>query len=148
MAYSAASSSTIKPGYEKPHHTCTHEEAVDETRGYQPNASWFTRRAMEEWAYYVEAFSTYAEGDGTLLDNVLIYALTDHGYARVHSLDGMPMFTAGRAGGKLKSGLRIDGGGSPVTRMGLTAMRVMGLDVKEWGTKSNNTSKEIGDILV
>jgi hypothetical protein len=148
MAYSAASSSTIKPGYEKPHHTCTHEEPVDEALGYQPNASWFTRHAMEEWAYYVEAFSKCQEGAGTLLDNVLIYAFTDHGYARVHSLDGMPMFTAGRAGGKVKTGLHLDGGGSPATRMGFTAMRVAGLDVKEWGTKSNNTSKEIGEILV
>jgi hypothetical protein len=148
MAYSAASASTIKPGYEKPHHTCTHEEPVDETLGYQPNASWFTRRSMEEWAYYVNAFSKVKEGAGTLLDNVFIYAFTDHGYARVHSLDGMPMFTAGGAGGKVKMGLHIDGGGSPATRMGFTAMRLMGLDVKEWGTKSNNTSKEVSEILV
>jgi len=147
MGYSAASASTIKPGYEKPHHTCTHEEPVDETLGYQPNASWFTRRSLEEWAYYVAAFAKVKEGAGTLLDNVFIYGLTDHGYARVHSLDGMPMFTAGRAGGKVKTGLHVDGGGSPATRMGFTAQRLMGLDVKEWGTKSNNTSKEIGEIL-
>jgi len=148
MAYSAASSSTIKPGYEKPHHTCTHEEPVDEALGYQPNASWFTRRALEEWVYYVDAFSKVKEGAGTLLDNVFIYGFTDHGYARVHSLDGMPMFTAGRAGGKVKTGLHIDGGGTPATRMGFTAQRLMGLEVKEWGTKSNNTSKEVGEILV
>jgi hypothetical protein len=148
MAYSAASASTVKPGYEKPHHTCTHEEAVDETLGYQPNASWFTRRSMDEWAYYVDAFSKVKEGAGTVLDNVFIQAITDHGYARIHSLDGMPMFTAGRAGGKLKSGLHIDGAGSPATRLGLTAMRTMGLDVKDWGTKSNNTSTVIGEILV
>ncbi len=147
MAYSAASSSTVKPGYEKPHHTCTHEESVDDTLGYQPNASWFTRRAMEEWAYYVQAFAKVKEGDGTVLDNVFIHGFTDHGYARVHSLDGMPIFTAGRAGGKLKSGLHIDGGGSPATRVGFTAMRTMGLSVKEWGTKSNNTSKEVSEIL-
>jgi hypothetical protein len=103
---------------------------------------------MEEWAYYVNAFSKVKEGAGTLLDNVFIYAFTDHGYARVHSLDGMPMFTAGGAGGKVKMGLHIDGGGSPATRMGFTAMRLMGLDVKEWGTKSNNTSKEVSEILV
>ena len=148
MAYSAASSSTIKPGYEKPHHTCTHEEPVDDTLGYQPNASWFTRRSMEEWAYYVQAFSKVKEGDGTVLDNVFIHGFTDHGYARVHSLDGMPIFTAGRAGGRLKTGLHIDGGGSPATRVGFTAMRTMGLSVKEWGTKSNNTSKEVSEVLV
>lgn len=148
MTYSNASSSTIKPGYEKPHHTTTHEEPVDEKLGYQPTASWFTRRAMESWAYYVDAFTKIKEGDGTLLDNVFIYATTDHGYARVHSLDGLPAFTAGRAGGRVKSGQHIDLGGTAGTRIGYTALRLMGVDTPSWGTKSNNTSQEVGEILV
>ena len=36
MAYSAAFAATIKPGYEKPHHTTTHEEPIDKATGYQP----------------------------------------------------------------------------------------------------------------
>ena len=148
MSYSNASSNTTKAGYEKPHHTTTHEERVDDALGYQPNCSWFTRRSMESWAYFVDAFTKIKEGDGTLLDNCLIYANSDHGYARVHSLDGMAMFTAGKAGGKIKTGLHIDGGASACTRLGYTAMRVMGLDIPSWGTKSNTTSKEIGEILV
>lgn len=147
MAYSIAASSTIKPGYEKPHHTTTHEEPVDEKLGYQPTASWFTRRAMESWANYVEAFANIKEGDGTLLDNVLIYADSDSGYARVHSLEDMPAFTAGRAGGRVKTGLHIDGQGTAGTRLGYTAMRLMGVDTPSWGTKSNMTSKEFGEIL-
>ncbi len=148
MAYSAASSSTIKPGYEKPHHTTTHEEPIDRQLGYQPTASWFTRRAMESWAYFVDAFTRIKEGEGTLLDNVLIYATTDHGYARLHTLDGMPAFTAGRAGGRVKSGMHIDAKGTAGTRIGYTALRLMGVDTPSWGVNSNNTSKELGDILV
>ena len=148
MAYANAGASTTKPGYEKPHHTTTHEEPVDEVLGYQPTASWFTRRAMESWSDFVSAFANMKEGDGTLLDNVLIYATTDHGYARTHTLDGMPAFTAGRAGGRVKTGLHIDAGGTSHARLGYTAMRVMGVDTPSWGTKSNNTSKEIGEILV
>jgi hypothetical protein len=139
---------TTELGYEKPSHTCTHEEPVDAKLGYQPHVSWFTRRAMESWAYYVRAFTKVKEGAGTLLDNVLIYANTDHGTARVHSLDDMPMFTAGRAGGRIKTGLHLDGRGTePATRLGYTAMRVMGLETPSWGTKSNDTSKEITEIL-
>jgi hypothetical protein len=148
MAYTNANSSTIKPGYEKPHHTTTHEEPVDAKLGYQPTASWFTRRAMESWAHFVEAFTKVKEGDGTLLDNVFIYATTDHGYARVHSLDHIPVFTAGRAGGKVKTGLHIDGKGTAATRVGYTALRLMGVDKPSWGVNSNNTSQEIGEILV
>ena len=147
MAYSIAGASTTKAGYEKPHHTTTHEEPIDETLGYQPTASWFTRRAMEAWAAFVESFTRVKEGDGTLLDNVLIYATTDSGWARIHSLDNIPTFTAGRAGGRIKTGLHIDGGGTPGTRVGYTALKVFGVDVPSWGTKSNNTSREIAEIL-
>jgi uncharacterized protein DUF1552 len=147
MAYSAAFAATIKPGYEKPHHTTTHEEPIDKATGYQPIASWFARRAMEEWAYFVEAFSKVREGDGTLLDNTLIYASTDTNWARIHSIDGIPMFTAGRAGGRVRTGLHVDGAGTPATRVGYTAMKVLGVDAASWGTKSNATSSEVSEIL-
>lgn len=147
MFYASAFSATTKPGYDKPHHTATHEEAVDEALQCQPNVSWYTRRAMEEWAYYVQALADFGEGDGSLLDNSLIYATTDQSFAKIHGIEGIPMFTAGRAGGKIRTGLHIDGGGSPGCRLGYTAMHLMGLDVPSWGDKSNNTSKEIGEIL-
>ena len=147
MSYAARGTSTLKVGYEKPHHTCTHEEPLDTKLGYQPTASWFTRRAMESWADCVSAFTKIKEGDGTLLDNVLIYGSTDVGYARIHTLDGMPAFTAGRAGGRVKTGLHIDAGKTSTARLGYTALRVMGVDTPSWGTNSNNTSKEMGEIL-
>jgi len=148
MFYASAFSATTKPGYDKPHHTATHEEAVDEELQCQPNVSWYVRRAMDEWAYYVEAMANFREGDGTLLDNSLIYATTDQSFAKIHGIEGIPMFSAGTAGGKVKTGLHIDGGGSPGCRLGYTAMKLMGVDVPSWGDKSNNTSKEIGEILV
>jgi uncharacterized protein DUF1552 len=148
MFYASAFSATTKPGYDKPHHTATHEEAVVEAEQCQPNVSWYTRRAMDEWAYYVQALADFREGDGSLLDNSLIYATTDQSFAKIHGIEGIPMFSAGRAGGKVRSGLHIDGGGSQGTRLGYTAIRLMGLDVPAWGDKSNNTSSEIGEILV
>ena len=148
MAYSPAQSNTIKPGYEKPHHTTTHEEPTDPQLGYQPNASWFLRRSMESWAYFVEAFNNVKEGDGTLLDNCLIMANTDVANARIHSLEEMPAFTAGKAGGKVKTGLHIDCKGAQGTQLGFTTMKVMGLDIPSWGTKSNQASKVISEMLV
>ncbi|MEE4360624.1 MAG: DUF1552 domain-containing protein [Pseudomonadales bacterium] len=148
MFYAAAFSATTKPGYDKPHHTATHEEAVDPVLGYQPNTSWYTRRAMEEWAWYVQALADFREGDGSLLDHSFIYATTDQSFAKMHAIDGIPMFSAGNAFGRVRTGLHIDGGGSPGCRLGYTAQRLMGLDIESWGTKSNNTSKEIGEILV
>ena len=84
---------------------------------------------MEAWAYFVEAFAKVKEGDGTLLDNMLIYASTDHvlrphPFARWHSdVHRRPRRRA------VKTGLHIDGAGSPGARVGYTAMKVFGLDV-------------------
>lgn len=148
MFYASAFSATTKPGYDKPHHTATHEEAVDPDLKYQPNTSWYTRRAMEEWSYYVQALASIREGDGTLLDNTLVYATTDQSLAKTHAIDGIPMFTAGNAGGRIRTGLHIDGAGSPGCRLGFTAQRLMGLNIESWGDKSNNTSQAISEILV
>jgi hypothetical protein len=148
LGFAAAFAATIKPGYEKPHHTATHEEPLDAVLGYQKECSWFIRRQMDAWAYHVKAFADFKEGDGHLIDNVLIYATTDQSLARLHQIDGLPMFTAGRAGGKIKTGLHIDGNHEAATRLGYTAMKVFGLDKPSWGAQSNNTSKEIGEILV
>lgn len=148
MFYASAFSATTRPGYDKPHHTATHEEAVNPALQCQPNVSWYTRRAMEEWAYYVQALADFKEGDGSLLDNAFIYATTDQSFAKIHAIDGIPMFSAGTAGGRVKTGLHIDGGGSPACRLGYTAQRLMGLDIESWGDKSNNTSSEVSEILV
>ena len=148
MFYASALSATTKPGYDKPHHTATHEEAVDEALQCQPNVSWYTRRAMDEWAYYVGALANFREGDGSLLDNSFIYATTDQSFAKIHGIEGIPIFSAGTAGGRVKTGMHLDGGGSPGCRLGYTAQRLMGLDIPSWGDKSNNTSDEISEILV
>ena len=148
MFYASTNSATIKPGYDKPHHTATHEEAVDEELQCQPNVSWYTRRAMDEWAYYVDALANFSEGDGSLLDNSFIYATTDQSFAKIHGIEGIPMFSAGTAGGQVRTGLHVDGGGSPGCRLGYTGMQLMGLDIQSWGDKSNNTSDAISEVLV
>src|SRR5690606_41573456 len=96
----------------------------------------------------VQAVLQVKERDGTLRGNVFIYGTTDHGYARLHALDEIPIFTAGRAGGKVKTGLHIDLKGTAGTRVGYTALRLMGVDKPSWGVNSNNTSQEVGEILV
>src|SRR6185436_7416130 len=79
------------------HHLLTHEEAVDPAMGYQPMSFWFGQQCMNGLAYYLEALSSIKEGDGTLLDNCLVFASSDSNYARIHSLEGVPVYLAGKA---------------------------------------------------
>jgi hypothetical protein len=147
MAFSASASQFRRAGESATNHTLTHEEPVDATLGYQPISDWFATRSMEGMADFVAPFAAIREGDGTLLDNTLIFAHTDTNYARLHQLDGIPMMTVGKAGGRMKSGLHVGGNADPVTRVGLTLMQIMGLSIDQWGTRSLRTSKAIGEIM-
>jgi hypothetical protein len=147
MVYSASLSSVVKTGYSGTHHLVTHEEPVDPKLGYQPMNSWFLRRSMEGWAYFVSALASVKEGDGSLLDNTLVFAHSDTEQAQIHSLRGIPMMTAGRAGGRIKSGLHVDGGGEPGSRVGFTMLRAMGVPVVDWGAGSMRTDKVVSEIV-
>jgi hypothetical protein len=148
MNYANPFSATTRTGYEKSHHATSHEESTDPVLGYQPIVSWFLQRAFEVWGDYVAAFAKIKEGDRSLLDNLVIYANSDTESAKTHAIDGIPMFTAGKAGGRLKTGLHVSGEGTNAgTRLGYTLQRAMGLDISSWGSNSNMTSKEIGEIL-
>ncbi|HUH36509.1 MAG TPA: hypothetical protein VL027_01060, partial [Spongiibacteraceae bacterium] len=124
-----------------------HEEGVDPDTGLQPQSSWFVQRSMEEWAYFVGALAKMPEGDGSLLDNTLVYAHTDCRFAKTHSLDGIPMFTAGRLNGLVKTGLHIDGNGDAGTRLGYTIQRLFGVPLADWGQGSLRTSSAITEML-
>lgn len=147
MVYSDSFSALVRKGSERTHHILTHEEPMDPEKGLQPGAAWFVGRSMEEWAYFVEAMSKMPEGDGTLLDHSLIYAHSDCEFAKAHTITGIPMFTAGRLNGKVKTGLHVDGGGNPGTQLGYTVQRLMGVSVSSWGQQSLQTSREIGEII-
>ena len=147
MVYSDSASSLTRKGLDKTHHIITHEEPVDPQKGYQLLASGFVGEAMKEWGYFVEKLAATPEGDGSLLDHCLVYAHTDCQVAKVHSIDNIPMMTAGKLNGKVKSGQHIDGKGQPGTRLGFTLQRIMGVPVGSWGTGSMQASQEISEII-
>lgn len=148
IAYSEAGAQTTRAGAPRPHHPQTHEEPKDIDLGYQPGAAWFVTRAMESWSYLVKALADFKEGDGTLLERSLVYAHSDSQLAQIHSLKGTPIMTAGAAGGRLKTGIHINGEGRPGTQVGLTALQAMGFKVNSWGANSLKTSDVISEVNV
>lgn len=147
MVCSDSFSALTRQGSERTHHILTHEEAMDPDTGTQPQSSWFVQRSMQEWAYFVNALANTPEGDGSLLDNTLVYAHSDCRFAKTHSLDGIPMFTAGGLNGRVKTGLHIDGNGDSGTRLGYTIQRLFGVPLDSWGQGSLRTSNAISEIL-
>ena len=87
------------------------------------------------------------EGDGTLLDNCLIMGFSDTGYAKIHSLENIPILLAGGAGGRHKAGQHIATEGESVTRVSLTAQQIIGAPVGEFGAGAMKTSRPITEVM-
>ncbi len=147
MVYSDSGSNVTLTGYDKSHHAATHEEPVDPKLGYQPHNALFVGEAMKSFAYFVSALAKQPEGDGSLLDRLLVYAHSDQEVAKIHSLNGIPIITAGSANGLFKTGMHIDGKGDPGSRVGYTIQRLMGVPISNWGRKSLRTSREVTEIV-
>ena len=93
------------------------------------------------------ALDSIREGDGTVLDRIVMMYGTDTGFAKFHSVENMPMFTYGGAGGRLKTGLHVPANGDTTSRVGLTVMQALGLPLSRWGTESNDTSRTITEVM-
>jgi len=148
LAFNNPTSSLTRRGSSNGHHDITHEEPIDPKIGYQPAATAFVRDIMAEWGVFVGKLAQTKEGAGSLLDNMFLLAHSETNFARQHSIANLPIMVAGRAGGRLKSGVHIVGRGQPATSVGLTAMQVMGVPVDRFGTGSMETRKIVTEILV
>jgi hypothetical protein len=147
MLFSNRASGLRTPGSADNHHTLTHEEPRDPELGYQPKATFFVLKSMEAWATFVETLDAVPEGDGTLLDNCLVMAHSETADANTHSVTGLPIMVAGRAGGRMRTGLHVSGVGDSTSRVGLTMQQLMGLNVGRWGTDQNETTRSITEIF-
>jgi hypothetical protein len=147
LALSTAGSNLRKSGEPVSLHELTHEEPVDEKLGYQPKATFFIERSMETFATMLKLMDQVKEGDGTLLDHSLVLATSESNFAKIHSVDSLPIMVAGQAGGKWKSGQHIAGSGEASSRVGLTIQQVLGMPVTEWGEGSMRATKPITEVM-
>jgi hypothetical protein len=102
---------------------------------------------MKAWAFFVDRLAQTPEGDGSLLDNCLVLAHSEHSFAKSHAIDGIPMMIAGKAGGRIRSGIHVPGAGEPASRVGLTVQQVMGRSVGSWGTDSMTATQPVSDLF-
>jgi hypothetical protein len=147
IALAEPGSTIFMPGDSKPFHQTTHEEAIDPVLSYQLTTSKFSTYSLEMFASLLKELDAVPEGDGTLLDHMLVLGYTDVSFAKIHALDGIPMFLAGGANGRIKGGHHIDGRGDPVSRVGLTIQQALNMPASNWGKFSMSTNKPVTEIL-
>ena len=147
VVHTAGASETYLAGQSKIYHQITHDEPTDARLGYQPETSKLAALVMQALGDFLTELDAVKEGDGTLLDHSLVMAFSDTGYAKIHSIENIPMFLAGRAGGRHKAGQHIVGKGESVTRVSLTAMQLAGAPVGEFGTGTMKTARPISEVM-
>ncbi len=147
FVHTGGTSETYIAGESKIYHQTTHDEPTDAKLGYQIKSSELAGLVMQGFGDFLAEFDGVAEGDGTLLDNTLIFAFSDTGYAKIHSIENIPMFLAGGAGGRHKAGQHIHTTGDSVTRVSLTAMQLAGAPVGEFGVGGMKTANPVTEVM-
>ena len=148
VAFNNPASSLTTWGSSTTHHQLTHDEVVDPVLGYQKEATKFVEACMGAWSTFLDILDDIPEGDGTLLDHMLVVAHSETEYAKNHTVTNLPIMLAGNAGGRIRTGSDISEKREPVSRIALTAMQAMGVSIETFGTMSMQTKKPISELLV
>jgi len=102
---------------------------------------------MGEFTYMVESLAAIQEGDTRLLDNCLVLGTTDVSRGRTHSLDEFPILISGTAGGAIRRGYHYRSQSAEnSTRVLLTMVRALGVNLAEFGAEEGRATDSIGGI--
>jgi Protein of unknown function (DUF1552) len=147
VAMGSGFSTLRKFGEPTAYHQLTHEEPVNPELGYQPTCKFLAEQHMAFLSDLALELDRIREGDATLLDRTILYAYTDHGEARLHSMKRYPLLTIGSGGGRLKTGNHVAAEGDAVTRVALTVQQAFGMNVGSFGTETNQVNRPFSEVL-
>jgi hypothetical protein len=121
------------------HHAYTHGSNGQEPRNIE-------RYIMSQYADLARLMKATPLGAGTVLDNTLIYGVSEVADPHDHIMTNYHIVLMGHGGGKLPGNRHIRIPGRKVTELVLTLQQVMGLNVTTWGSW-DRTSKTVPEIL-
>lgn len=147
MLFSDTTSNLRRSTSSDTHHTLTHEEPVDPELGYQRQVGYFAEMSMVACREFVDELASIREGDGTLLDNTLLFAHSDCSIAKSHAVEGIPMMVFGSGGGRVRTGYHKAGRADAASRVGLTIQQAMGVEIESWGVGAMETNRPVSELL-
>ena len=122
------------------HHDLTHN-------GQTAQYTQIERYIMSQYADLAQVMKDTPMGAGTVLDNTLIYGVSDVAEPEAHVMRDYRIVLMGHAGGKLPGNRNVRLVGRKVTELMLTMQQVMGLQVSSYGSW-DQTTRTISEILV
>lgn len=128
------------------HDTICHTDAGDASN--QPRVDVGVQYAMRCLNEFLTNLSNSPHGDGTLLDQTLVYVTSDTAWGKVHDPNEWPVLLAGKAGGRLRGNEHHNFQGESLSRVLLTVANAMGLPLTEFGSGDGYTNAVLPGIVV
>jgi hypothetical protein len=128
------------------HHDISHDWQGAGFEKYGVIHAWFA----EQLAYFLGKLDSYQEGEGTLLDNTVVFWGSEIGESTSHDLTRMPYVLAGGGGGVLNTGRVLDFKSSPRdnNQLLVSLAHMMGAEeITEFGDASGATGP-LPDLLL
>ncbi len=135
-------SDVLFPDTSSGHHDLTHNEG-----GGQPQVHAITTQLMECLADTIGILDAIPEGDGTLLDNMVLFATSEVSLGQVHSIEDMPIVLAGSACGFFKQDHHYRSlSGENVTRLLISLQQAVGMSVSSFGDGAAAATSGLSDL--
>jgi hypothetical protein len=122
------------------HHSLTHSDSAANAKATQ-----IEKYIMGQYADLAQTLKDTPMGAGNLLDNTIIYGISDVAEPKSHVHTNYHIVLMGKAGGKIKGNRHYRKSGRKVTELMLTLQKVMGVNVSSFGSwdKTSTTMQEI-----
>jgi Protein of unknown function (DUF1552). len=110
-------------------HQASHEGGED----FIKIKAWYT----EKLAQLIERLRSVPEGNGTLLDNTVIFLGSDLANGSWHNHDNMPFILAGGAAGGLVGGRSLQYNNAAHNKILVSIAQFMGVNINQFGTEDS-----------
>jgi hypothetical protein len=135
-------SNVLFPGAPDGHHSLTHNEGGD-----QPIVDDITVQIMQMLSDTLQILDGVPEGDGTLLDNMVVFATTEVSLAQTHSILDMPVILAGSAAGYFQQDVHVRSlSGDNATKILISLQRAMGMQVSRFGREAGEATDGVSEV--
>jgi len=113
------------------HHDISHEG--DDNAGAVENLVLINTWYAEQFAYLLDRLDELPEGDGTVLDNTVVFWCNELGKGNEHTRRQMPFVLAGGGAGLLRPGRFLSYQGEPHNKLYVALLQQFGIDTDTFG---------------
>ncbi len=124
-------------GHSESHHELSHEG--DNNMTAQDKLVALNQWVAEQFAYLLQKMKEIPEGDGTMLDNTIIFWGNSLGKGNSHTRNNIPVVLAGGAGGYFRTNRFLEYGDDPHNNMLVSFCNAMGLEDTSFGDPQHCT---------